>query len=460
MAFRTRIFVVAAVVISLVLAGILALAQSRVLAFELERIDARLCQESRRLATEPMPGSLPALLVDLTNKLHLDSANQLLLRVEQPGRINLRSGDWPDETIIHNLRWQAVRQRDEPPRADSGDTCSVASLDIRAGEWRVARFQAPQGQALVALDLAAPRGELRTALRSALWPVAVLAFALCALCAGFLADFAMRPLNRLREAMKRVDGQGLDQRLPRHGEDREFRELIDAYNTMLERLAASFRQASRFSADAAHELRTPLTILQGRIEHALTSDDGQHDLDLTATLDEIGRLTAIVRKLLLLSQADAGQLPLQRESVDLHALLDDLLADAAMLLDGQTMTQRLAAELQVQGDALLLRQLFNNLVANALRYSRRDAAIEVVAERNGDVISVRFSNDCDSLSPEERRHFFDRFHRGQSAREQAVEGSGLGLSLAREIARAHGGDLILEASPADKVILTVRLPRR
>jgi len=106
----------------------------------------------------------------------------------------------------------------------------------------------------------------------------------------------MRPVNRLRNAMQGVTRNALDQRLSAQGEDHEFAELIDAYNTMLQRLEASFHQASRFSADAAHELRTPLTILQGRIEQAVNrSDHRVIQSDLVGMLDEVGRMAAITR---------------------------------------------------------------------------------------------------------------------------------------------------------------------
>ena len=111
-----------------------------------------------------------------------------------------------------------------------------------------------------------------------------------------------------------------------------------AYNLMLERLDISFQQASRFSADAAHELKTPLTILQGRIERAITQADGRAiQADLSDMLDEVGRLSAITRKLLLLAQADAGRMALQRTQVDLTELLDALVADAQMLESGHSL---------------------------------------------------------------------------------------------------------------------------
>jgi heavy metal sensor kinase len=317
------------------------------------------------------------------------------------------------------------------------------------------------GRGFVAADVAAATAELEEAVQGALAMVVPLALALVALVAWLLSALMMRPVGRLRDAMAGVSRKALDQRLSGEGEDREFRELIGAYNTMLARLEASFEQASRFSADAAHELRTPLTILQGRIEQAIRkAEQGNLQADLTDMLDEVGRLSAITRKLLLLSQADAGRLALHVTPVDLTELLDELLADARMFADGQKVSDAIERGLAVDGDVQLLRQLFNNLISNAVRYCPADGWVEVAGRRLPGGVEVTFANASHAISGEDRKKFFDRFYRGDPAHGRQIEGSGLGLSLAREIARAHGGDLTLEPGPADVVRLRLWLPNR
>jgi signal transduction histidine kinase len=269
----------------------------------------------------------------------------------------------------------------------------------------------------------------------------------------------MRPLNRLRDAMKGMSQKAMDQRVPVRGEDREFRELIDAYNTMLERLEASFRQASRFSADAAHELRTPLTILQGRLEQAMASaEQPALQAALADMLEEVGRLATITRRLLLLSQADAGRLALDVTSVDLTELLDGLMADAQMLTGDRKLTSAVGRSLVVPGDAVMLRQLFNNLLSNAVRYTVPSGWIDVVARKLPTGVEVIFANATVPITPEDRARLFDRFYRADPAHSRSVDGTGLGLSIAREIARAHRGDLTLEPGAPDEVRLRVWLP--
>jgi signal transduction histidine kinase len=206
-------------------------------------------------------------------------------------------------------------------------------------------------------------------------------------------------------------------------------------------------------------LKTPLTILQGRLEQALhRATDAATQAGLTDMLDEVGRLAAITRKLLLLSQADAGQLALHRTAVDLAEMLNTLVADAQMLATGQRVSSTVAPGLRTQGDALLLRQLFNNLLSNALRYGRPGGWMAVSGRQQTGGVEVVFANATAPLGAAQRARFFNRFHRGDGAHNRAVDGHGLGLSLSREIARAHGGDLTLQASPDDEVRLRLWLP--
>jgi two-component system, OmpR family, heavy metal sensor histidine kinase CusS len=464
--FHARQFIQAALVVAGVLAGVLGLGWSRVLAFEIHRLDERLCMEARRL-TGPLPPheDIARLTADMALKLRLDTPSQLRMQALSPeGQVRVQSPGGDRGWLPDGLGWSAERARaGAPPRptADPRGSCALASAAFDGAEWRVARVQAEAGSSTLAANLVAIKSEMRGALTDALGIVVPLALALTALSAWLLASLSLRPVNRLREAMRQVTPQALDQRLSDRGEDREFRDLITAYNTMLARLETSFHQASRFSADAAHELKTPLTILRGRLEQAIKQSDRLPiQGELSEMLDEVGRLSGITRKLLLLSQADAGKLDLQREAVDLSAMLDDMVADAQMLVQDQTLSSRIEPGLVIEGDALLLRQLFNNLVSNAVRHGLPAGWIRVQAGVRGKGVEVTVSNACAALNAVQRAHFFERFYRADPAHGRRVEGTGLGLSLAREVARAHGGELGLEPTADDVISLRVWLPLR
>jgi heavy metal sensor kinase len=431
-----------------------------------------LCQEARRLATQPRRGGEGARLeADLAAKLRLSSVDRLRLQVQRSDAAGpLRSTDFPGDLALDQLPWErpadsAARERDPRPdrpgpaaRRRGGD-CALAGFVDASGDWRAALYDAPDARAFIAANLADTKDELRGALQSALALAVPVAIVLSVLGAWVLASLTLRPLQRLREAMKSLTRQDLSQRLPTHGEDHEFRALITAYNLMLERLDISFQQASRFSADAAHELKTPLTILQVRIERAISQAEGRAiQADLSEMLDEVGRLSAITRKLLLLAQADAGRMALQLTRVDLGELLEALVADARMVDDRHPIRGAIERELVIQGDAILLRQLCNNLIGNALRYCPAGGWIQVSARAATGAVEVVFANACSEIAESERARFFDRFYRGDPAHGRRIDGSGLGLSLAREIARAHAGDLRLLPSASDEVRLLLSLP--
>ncbi|MBB5204762.1 heavy metal sensor kinase [Inhella inkyongensis] len=461
LSYRQRLLLATTLVLGLVVAALLASGGALLMRAEGQRLDERLCMEARRVAAPGEGGpSLPRLLADIALKLHLETDRQLLLQALAPaGQLRLQSPQWTPDLNPEAWAWRPEPRRGPAAAGpDPRGRCELAELRWKGGDWRAARVSSPAGQAVLAADLDALQSELSEALLQALCWVLLPALALTVLSAWLLSGYALRPLNRLRDAMRALTPRALDQRLPTAGADREFRELIDSYNLMLARLEASFHQASRFSADAAHELRTPLAILQGRIEQAMTLEvDREAQAEWARLLDEVARLTGITRKLLLLSQADAGRLALSPERVDLSAELAQL-ADDARMVARQQLRVDIEAGLQLQADALLLRQLLNNLMGNALRHGRPEGWIALHAAREGEGVAVHLRNDCAPLNAAVRERLFERFYRADPAHGRQVEGSGLGLSLAREIARAHGGDLSLEASPDDELALRLWLP--
>ena len=495
----------ATLIVATVLTTVMFIGWSQVLAFEVERLDGRLCLEARGLQSrQPSRDNARAaaafekarIETDIAGKLRVPSSTQLMFRIAAIGDANVQSTHWNRDVNFDALNWAtaamsdvllppnpadrgrpAPRPREAPPDAvkrepsrleDRADrpppsTCAVADFGVGSAEWRAARLGSSADGAdvtIVAVDLAATKKDMNSALQQALVLVVPIALVLTALGAWLLASLTMRPVNRLRDAMKGMSKNALEQRLPVAGEDREFKELIDTYNTMLARLETSFNQASRFSADAAHELKTPLTILQGRIEQAMNApESGAAALDLIGMQDEVQRLASITRKLLFLSQADAGRMGTHRSAIDLTEMLDEIVASAQMVVTDQTIVAQIERGLMMQGDAQLLQQLFNNLISNATRYGSPHGWIEISAKLTPLAIEVLFANASLVIAAAERQRFFERFFRGDPAHHRGVDGSGLGLSLAREIVRAHGGELTLEASALDEVRLRIYWPR-
>ena len=339
---------------------------------------------------------------------------------------------------------------------------SVATVRDGDTVWRVLLLVHPRNQVLLGQDLSDFEAE-NARYRNAFLLAAPLALLLLALAGGWVAKRALRPIEAVTATAQNITARGLGERVPAMRADREIAQLIEVINGMLERLERSFHQAARFSADAAHELKTPLTILQGQLEQALQEapDGSPAQRTLSDLLGEVQRLRSIIRKLLLLAQADAGRLGVALEPVDWSERVRELVADTRELAPHLAVSAEIASGVKVQGDPVLLVQLLQNLAGNAIKFNRSDEgdpgaiAIELKVERGRAVL--RIANTGPPLAPEERVKIFERFYRGDPSRNRRVDGVGLGLSLAREIALAHGGDLAVDTDRPGWVRFTLEL---
>lgn len=336
---------------------------------------------------------------------------------------------------------------------------AMLTRPVGGGAWRIAVMATPGEVLLLAADLTPYRAEA-VALRNAF--LAVLGLTLLAIGAGgwYLAVRAVRPVQRLAAAAESITAQALDRRIPASGSAAEFERLVQVFNQMLERLERSFRQANRFSADAAHELKTPLTILQGQLNQVLQEAPPGSPLQqrLGELLEEVQRLSVIIRKLLLLSQADAGAIPLNRTPVALDAFLASIREDIEVLAPDLAVEVDLAPGVTVLADESLLQQAVQNLTSNAIKYNTPGGRIRLALRREAGRVRVSVANTSPGIAEADRKRLFNRFFRADPAHSRAVDGVGLGLSLAREIARAHGGDLWLAEAPPGWVQFILEIP--
>ena len=234
---------------------------------------------------------------------------------------------------------------------------------------------------------------------------------------------------------------------------------------MIDRLQLSFEQARRFSADASHELKTPLTIIRGELEIALRSGEIPHGVERTMLdlLDETGRLIYLVEGLLLLSQADAGKFPVGQDKVALTGLIEELAEDIEILGDRLEIgvTLQLEPDIAVKGSPQFLRQLVLNLFDNAVKYNRQAGTIHCELTTADDMAVFRIANTGADIPDADRERIFDRFFRVEASRARSDVsggGQGLGLSIAREIVRAHGGTLTLEPSGPGWTVFQFTIP--
>ncbi|MBI2400796.1 MAG: HAMP domain-containing protein [Deltaproteobacteria bacterium] len=288
----------------------------------------------------------------------------------------------------------------------------------------------------------------------------------CVVVAGavgwFLARKALRPVAEITDTARKITAENLDERIRADVPQDEIGRLAATMNEMIERLEKSFQQIRQFTGDASHELKTPLTILKGEIEMALRSkDDVQYMKEvLSSSLEEIDRMSYIVKSLLDLAKMDVEKGALAREPVRLDKVLADrhehfkrLAFDSAVQLD--ILENR---PVTVLGDQVRLSQLIYNLIDNAIKYTPSGGKVELQLGQDGQTAIFRVKDTGVGISPEDLPYIFDRFYRVDKARTREVGGAGLGLSICKEIAEAHGGTLNAESVPGKGSTFTASLP--
>ena len=273
---------------------------------------------------------------------------------------------------------------------------------------------------------------------------------------------ALNPLQDIADAAERIHAKALRTRIPNPPVHDEIGRLVSVLNSAFDRLERSFAQATRFSSDASHELKTPLTIMRGEIESALSNDsiDPQNEKLLEVLLQQTHRLSAIVENLLLLSRADAGALNLRKAAVDFSGLCQELAADAEILAlrHNIIISSAIENDVQVLADEWYLRRLLLNLLDNAIKYNLYSGKVEIFLAKSGDLASFRIANTGPEISEEHQTQIFERFYRTEDSRASEVVGSGLGLSICREIVLAHQGQIWMERTRPGWTLFVVNLP--
>lgn len=280
------------------------------------------------------------------------------------------------------------------------------------------------------------------------------------LMALYVTKLTLNPLEKLKHALSNLTNENLNKAERINIPFQEFDGFIAVYHQLLQRLDDSFTKAKRFSSDAAHELRTPLTILRGQAENLIaTAPTGSPlQLQMRSMADEIERLIDISEKLLLLSKADANQIRYNLTNVDVSEVMAELADSLAMQHPELLIKNDIQEGVHWNCDSSLIQQLIHNLSSNAVKYNCPDGMIKLSLQQQGAMLELSFENSSLDLPKDLPTKAFDRFYRGDSARNRQVDGSGLGLSICKEIAALHQGTLTLEVTQAQTVIARFQAP--
>jgi heavy metal sensor kinase len=279
------------------------------------------------------------------------------------------------------------------------------------------------------------------------------------------AGRALTPVLEVARTAERISGLNLSLRIPVRGAGDEIDRLIETFNQMIERIEINFNQVRQFSTDVSHELRTPITVVRGQLEVALfTARTVEQYRDaIVDSLSDIERLSQIVRALLLLSQAETGQLILQKQQLDLVEVADGVVDQFQIPAEGAGVTLEFlghVAQCTGEFDRVQIERMLSNLLSNAVKFTPAGGQVRVSIDRRDDAAEIRVEDTGEGIPAEHLPHIFDRFYRVRGAGEQASpeKGLGLGLSFVAWIVRAHGGTVDVQSESGHGTTFIVRLP--
>jgi len=341
---------------------------------------------------------------------------------------------------------------ESPPGAD-------AALQRRPA-LRVVRYEARERGAPITVSIGVSTTAAEHARRRLTSLLAVgIPLLLISLGAGFwlVLGRTLRPLAEAADRLDTVAADTLSVRVPVANPHDEVGRVVSVVNAMLDRLERGMGELRRFTADAAHELRTPLTVLRTGLEVALGRDRtaDEYRAALTEALAGTDRMCRVAEDLLTLARVESDAMRRAGDNVDVSEMLHEL-SDAWTEAAAQRQVVfelAVPADLVVVGAAVDLYRLFNNLIENAVRYCAPGGNVQLTAQRTSEGIVATVADRGPGIPADELPRVFDRFYQGRGH----AEGSGLGLSIAREIARAHGGQISIANRDGGGCVVSVTL---
>ena len=294
------------------------------------------------------------------------------------------------------------------------------------------------------------------------------AFVLSLAGAYLLARTALRPVETVVSSAREITEGDLGKRLPVSNPKDEIGRLANTINELLARLEGAFARREevlarqrRFAADASHELRTPLTSISGYArmldEWGLKNPNVARE-SIAAIRGEADRLRALAESLLALTKGDEGP-PMEVENTDLTSVASEAVETARAISGGKVMVEYTppGQPIEASFDRSRIRQVAAILLDNAIKYTPEGGEVSVVVGENDGRVELRVSDTGCGIPEDQRQLIFERFHRVDAARTEG--GAGLGLSIARQIAEAHSGDIKVESEPGRGSIFTLMLPK-
>ncbi len=362
---------------------------------------------------------------------------------------------------VLGARWSGLELRDPLPDGDGSP--HVWSVGIGTGAWRVHARQRAFGDVTLALLVASPISDVLREQREAQEAMLV-GIPIVLLLAGggglWLASVGLRPITDMARRAARIPPNGLED-LGQTERTDELGQLAAAFNGLVARLRAALQTQRQFMADASHELRTPVSVVRATADVMLSRDhrdESEYREAVTIVGAQARRLGHLVDDMLVLARADAGGYPIRPVDLYLDEIVDDCRRAVAVLATerGVTIRSQASPEIPLRGDEDLLRRLILNVLQNAVQHTPSGRSVAVEIRQDAEAVRVLVIDEGAGIPLEDQQRIFDRFVQLDASRRG--QGTGLGLPIARWIAEAHSGKLVLERSGPDGSTFCVSLP--
>ncbi len=352
-------------------------------------------------------------------------------------------------------------------QAPAREGFSFQTTNLEALQYRVARRQISVDGKVYLIDAAVPTDPFDQALdnfrlveKRFLPPLVLLA----SLLGYWLSGRALAPVSRIIESAERIGVRNLSRRLEVPRAKDELRRLTEQVNAMLDRIEASVKRITQFTADASHDLRTPLALIRTNAELALRRprSDSEYREALTRILSTSEETTELIEQLLLLARADANVAQLKLEPTALFPVLRAVAQKASVLAAGKGLAfshSVVPCRHTLLANQAALERLLLTVLDNAIKYTPAGGRVSLDVRVENSEASIEITDTGIGIGEKDLPHVFERFYRADQARSRETRGSGLGLSIAKWIAEIHHGSIDLQSQAAGQgTRVTIRLP--
>lgn len=453
MAFRLTLSYAALVILSFLTASLVIYFMLR--ADLSRRLDAELREELEEVAAILRGRTLEEARDDLLREAEFDGVEQIFIRLF----------DVQGRPVFHSdlSAWESIGRIGSPPAGHG--TAHIDTPPAEEAGRAVRVISGPIGEGLIGqIGLSTDDGErLLGNMREVMTTAILVVVALATLIGSLMARRALSGVEQVTDAAMRISEGDLNSRAPLSGRGDEIDRLAQTFNTMVERMQVVLRSMREITDNIAHDLRSPIARIRGRAEMTLTrTASGAGDAEALAadTLEECDRVLAMINTMLDISELETGVARMEAAEVDLGALVTDTcdLFGPAAEECGVELRAKVKPGIFARGDIHGLQRAVANIVDNALKYTPAGGKVTLKLGTDGDAAEIRVRDTGPGIAAEELPRIFDRFYRGDQSRSQ--RGNGLGLSLARALVEAHGGEIHARSAAGGGSEFVIVLPQR